>query len=156
MNYVSELRALVGTRPLILPGTSVLVLDSLGHVLLIERTDVSGWGLPGGFMEPGESFEDAGRREVHEELGLDLNRLSLLNVFSGPELYFRYDHGDEVHNVTAAFTASTDQTPVISSDEIKSVRFFSPDRFPDDILAPERPILDYYAAQHRMRAPVQR
>lgn len=49
-------------------------------------------------MEPRESFEDTGRREVEEEVGLLIEEMTLLSVFSGPECYFRYDHGDEVFN----------------------------------------------------------
>ncbi|MHA4779140.1 NUDIX hydrolase [Streptomyces sp. MSC1_001] len=144
MDYVSELRALVGTRPLILPGTSVLVLDGAARVLLVERTDIPGWGLPGGLMEPGESFESAGRREVHEELGLELHELTLFGVFSGPEFYFRYDHGDEVFNVTAAFTAVTHDEPRVNTAELRSAVFFPVDRLPDDIITPEIPILHSY------------
>lgn len=152
MNYVAELRALVGTRPLILPGTSVLILNPAGQVLLVERTDVDGWGLPGGLMEPGESFEEVGRREVREELGIEMGPMSLLEVFSGPEMYFRYDHGDEIYNVTAVYITTTEQSSEIAPDEIRTARFFAPEDFPDDILAPERPILDLYAAQIRASA----
>jgi 8-oxo-dGTP pyrophosphatase MutT (NUDIX family) len=146
MDYVSELRSLVGTRPLILPGTSVLILDDEGRVLLVERTDIPGWGLPGGLMEPGESFESAGRREVREELSLSLGELSLLNVFSGPDFYFRYDHGDEVFNVTAAFTSVTHDQPRVNETELRSAVFFPIDALPENIIAPELPILRHYCS----------
>ncbi|MEU3457531.1 NUDIX hydrolase [Micromonospora sp. NPDC006766] len=146
MSYIAQLRALVGTRPLILPGTSVLVLDDIGRVLLIERTGIAGWGLPGGFMEPGESFEDAGRREVLEETGLEIGALTLLGVFSGPEYYFRYPNGDEVHNVTAAYTAPVRSgTLAVDGTELRGGRFFAVDELPDDIIGPEKPIVDAYA-----------
>ena len=56
MGYIEELRALVGSRPLILPGASVLVVDARGHILLQRRADSGLWGIPGGMMEPGESY----------------------------------------------------------------------------------------------------
>lgn len=143
-DYVSELRRLVGTRPLILPGTSVLVRNEAGLLLLVERTDIPGWGLPGGLMEPGESFEDTGRREVEEEVGLRIEEMTLLNVFSGPECYFRYDHGDEVFNVTAAYTTTTRQLPRVQPQEIRRAVYFSVDELPEDIVEPELPILRYY------------
>ncbi|MFE7580043.1 NUDIX hydrolase [Streptomyces gardneri] len=151
MDYVSELRSLVGTRPLILPGTSVLILDHEARVLLVERTDIPGWGLPGGLMEPGESFESAGRREVQEELGLQLDELQLLGVFSGPEFYFRYEHGDEVFNVTAAFTAVTHDEPRVNTAELRSAVYFPVDALPDDIITPEIPILHSYRDTFRGR-----
>ncbi|MFJ2893599.1 NUDIX hydrolase [Streptomyces sp. NPDC087218] len=152
MNYVAELRRLVGTRPLILPGTSVLILDRAGRVLLVERTDIPGWGLPGGLMEPGESFETTGRREVREELGLELDEVSLLDVFSGPEYYFRYDHGDEVFNVTAAFTAVARGELRIHEDEIRSAVYFPVDELPEHVIDPEMPILRHYLEKRRREA----
>ncbi|GAB3354301.1 NUDIX hydrolase [Amycolatopsis echigonensis] len=145
MNYIAELRALVGTRPLILPGTSVLIADERGRLLLVFREESQDWGLPGGFLDPGESYEDAGRREVREEIGLVVRDLELLGVYSGPEYFYRYPHGDEVHNVTAAFAATVENTDVtVDGTEITGYEFFDLDRLPDDIIAPERPIVEDY------------
>lgn len=43
------------------------------------------WGVPGGFVELGESTEEAGRREVLEETGIEIGILQLVSVFSGKE-----------------------------------------------------------------------
>jgi ADP-ribose pyrophosphatase YjhB (NUDIX family) len=155
MSYIADLRALVGTRPLILPGTSVVIVDTAGRVLLLERADTGGWGLPGGFMEPGESFEEAGIREVAEETGLHLTDLELLGVFSGPDYYYQYPHGDEVHNVTAAYVAALPPGAVprpADPAEAVRVQFFPLDDTPADVISPEVPILEAYrhrAGQHR-------
>lgn len=144
MDYITELRALVGTRPLILPGTSLIITDEEGRVLLMRRGDSGDWGLPGGFMEPGESFETTGRRETREETGLEIEDLELLGVFSGPEFFYEFPHGDQVHNVTAAYTARAAGNPRPDAVEATEVRFFAVDDLPADILPPERPIVDAY------------
>ena len=56
-----------------------------GKVLLIRRrNEPVGWALPGGFVEYGETVEDAVRREMKEETGLDLDQLRQFHVYSDP------------------------------------------------------------------------
>ena len=98
MSYLSELRALVGTRPLFSIGSSAIVQDEAGRVLLQRRGDDGLWGLPGGGLEPGETFEGAARRELNEETGLDA-ALTFWQAVSGPQLYHRYPNGDQVYFV---------------------------------------------------------
>ncbi|HWH00126.1 MAG TPA: NUDIX domain-containing protein, partial [Pilimelia sp.] len=128
--------------------TSMLVHDGAGRLLLMERADTGGWGLPGGLMEPGESFEETGRREVAEETGLRLGAMELLGVFAGPEYYYRYPNGDEIHNVTAAYVAAVTPAAAWVPDrrEVLALRFFPLDRLPETIIAPERPIVARYLA----------
>lgn len=145
-DYVAELRAVLGSRPVIFPGSSVVMTDDRGKVLLLARADTGGWGLPGGLMDPGESFEDTARREVLEETGLVVGELSLLGLFSGPEFYYRYPNGDEVYNVTAAYHAPlpSDATVVLDQVENTEAAFFDVGDLPPDVITPERPILDLY------------
>lgn len=49
-----------------------VVCDAGGRVLLSVRSDLQGWELPGGTPEPGEPLEDALRRELREETGLEV------------------------------------------------------------------------------------
>lgn len=99
MGYIAELRKLVGSRPLIMAGAGVLVLDGAGRLLLQKRVDNGLWSFVGGSMEPGETFEQTARRELWEEAGLEAGALRLLEVVSGPEFFYRYPNGDEVYNV---------------------------------------------------------
>lgn len=62
----------MGTGPSIPLGTAI-VLDDHGHVPLDQPLDSGCWGLPGGALEPGESVEDAARRELPEKSGLLLS-----------------------------------------------------------------------------------
>ena len=62
MGYIKELRKVVGSRPLNLAGVAVAVFKK-GQILLQQRQNGI-WGVPGGFVELGESTEEAGRRSV--------------------------------------------------------------------------------------------
>lgn len=51
MSYVQELRALVGTRPLMLVGAGILIVNERHELLLQRRSDDGLWGIPGGGLE---------------------------------------------------------------------------------------------------------
>ncbi|MTI96302.1 MAG: NUDIX hydrolase [Firmicutes bacterium] len=104
-DYIKELRSLIGNRPIIIVGATILVRN-LEEILLQRRSDTGTWGLPGGSLELGESLEQAARRELIEETGLRAGELKLVNVFSGPEFFFVYPNGDQVHTVIVLFEAS--------------------------------------------------
>lgn len=59
MGYIERLRKVVGSDPLLLVGVAVAVINDKGQILLQKRND-GVWGVPGGFMELGESTEEAG------------------------------------------------------------------------------------------------
>lgn len=76
----------------------IILVD--GRVLLIHRRNPPhGWALPGGFVEYGETVEDAVRREMKEETGLSLEDLMQFRVYSDPS---RDPRG---HVVSVVFTA---------------------------------------------------
>ena len=99
MGYIEELRKVVGTRPLILVGSAIIILNDNQEVLLQYRSDTYDWGVPGGAMELGETTEETARRELFEETGLQAKIMQFLGVLSGKEVYFRYPNGDEIFNV---------------------------------------------------------
>lgn len=114
MSYISELRQAVGHRPLVLVGTVLLLRRDDGEVLFLQRSDNLLWCTPGGMVDPGESVEDAVRRELREETGLSVSDLCLVEVASGPGQYYVYPNGDEVHNVTIVY--SGDPVPAESCE----------------------------------------
>ncbi len=65
MSYISSLREVVGNRPIISVGATILVINQKQEVLMQFRSDTLDWGLPGGSMELGETLEEVAAREVN-------------------------------------------------------------------------------------------
>lgn len=126
MGYISELRKLVGTRPIILTGVTVIVLNEEKNILLQKRTDTLDWGVIGGALELSETFEEAAKRELYEEAGLNLDELRFITVLSGSDMYYKYPHGDEVYNAVVVFEAlKVSGVPSINDNEGLELKFFS-------------------------------
>jgi 8-oxo-dGTP pyrophosphatase MutT (NUDIX family) len=144
MNYVSEIRALCGSRPLVIAGAAVLIFDRENRLLLQRRQDNQQWGLIGGSMEIGESLEATARRETLEETGLILDELKWFDLFSGEELIYQLPHGDIVVNVTAVYLSRQFRGKLEVSEEGSQLCFFNLHKFPSDISPPDRPIIEKY------------
>jgi len=145
MGYIQELRDLVGHRPLIMPGANVIVIDKNNRLLLQLRSDNKSWGLPGGAMEPGETLKEVAKRELFEETNLVAKNLTLFNVYSGEEFYYKYPHGDEVYNVITTFIC-TEYEGVMKKDEneVLDLEFFHYDDLPSTLNTPEIPIINEF------------
>jgi len=66
------------------PFASVAVVVREGEkILMLERSDGRGWGLPGGFVKMYEAAEEAARREVREETGFEVELTGVLGTLSG-------------------------------------------------------------------------
>ncbi len=89
-------------------STDCAIFDGKGRVLLIRRGNPPFKGehaLPGGFVEIGETVEDACRREVLEEVGIEVGELRLIGVYSDP------DRDPRGHAVSVAFLAVLPNDP---------------------------------------------
>ena len=137
--YIMELRKLVGHRPLLQVGASVIVEDAQGRILLQKRTDNHCWGYAGGSVELDEVVEEAAARELFEETGLTAHSLELFGVFSGPELHYVYPNGDEVSNVDHVYICREYSGDLkCQEDETAELRFFAPEEIPENISPPIR------------------
>ena len=141
MEYLTYLRQYVGHAPLLMVGAATLIVDEGGRVLLMKRSDSRSWGPPGGAVEPGEEVQAAARREVCEETGLELGVMTLFGVFSGPELFYRYPNGDEVHNVTIVYQAGHPGGEVRLNGEHTEYGWFAAADIPEDISPPIKPVM---------------
>lgn len=131
MEYDKQLREFVGHSPIILPGSIVIILNNQYEILLQHKVDGS-WGLPGGLMELGESLTDTAKREVFEETGLNVGHLELIDVFSGPDYFYRIRDEDEFYSVTALFVTKDYKGELIADDlESIELKFFKIDEIPD-------------------------
>ncbi|QCR32556.1 NUDIX hydrolase [Lysinibacillus sp. SGAir0095] len=132
MEYYKSIRIFVGSKPLILPGSVVIIVNNQKEILLQQRPNGS-WGLPGGLMDLGESYEEVACREVFEETGLIIQDLKLLGVFSGKDYYCKIENGDEFYSVTAVFLTKSVSGDLRLNQESKELKYFSPLRLPENI-----------------------
>ena len=138
MGYVSEIRKKIGHDPLLIVGASVIVTDEKGRVLLQHRADNGLWGYHGGCVELAENTEDAAHRELLEETGLTAGKMTLLGVFSGPEMRYTYPNGDRASVVDIVYLCDDYSGEIRPQpEEVAELRWFAPEDIPaDDQLSP--------------------
>ena len=138
-NYSMDLRTIVGHRPLLQVGASVIVVDDQNRILLQLRSDNHCWGYAGGSVELDEVVEEAAKRELFEETGLIAEKMELFGVFSGKDTHYIYPNGDEVSNVDIVYVCRQYSGTLKCQDgEVDDLKFFKIDDIPENISAPIR------------------
>ncbi len=86
-----------------------------GIVLIKRKYPPYGWALPGGFVDYGESLEQAAVREAKEETSLDIELLCQMHTYSDPK------RDPRKHTISTVFIARAEGNPVARDDaqEIK-------------------------------------
>jgi ADP-ribose pyrophosphatase YjhB (NUDIX family) len=114
-------------------GVRAVVIDPAGAIFLIKHSYVSGWHLPGGGVEPGETLREALDRELEEEGNLVLTAPPALHGVFFNARVSRRDH-------VAVFVVRQfrqDRAP-IPDREFVAHGFFAPDALPPDTTAGTR------------------
>ena len=150
-NYIMDLRKIVGHRPLLQVGASVIVEDTGGRILLQLRSDNHCWGYSGGSVELDENVEEAAKRELFEETGLIAHKLKLFGVFSGKETHDVYPNGDEVSNIDIVYLCNDYSGELrCQAGEVDQLRFFEIDQIPNNISKPiEKALLAYIKSKQK-------
>jgi 8-oxo-dGTP diphosphatase len=115
------------------------IIEIGGGIVLINRKNPPyGWAIPGGFVDYGESVEEAVRREAKEETSLELTNLRQFRVYSDPR------RDDRVHTISTVFIASAIGTPH-AADDAADIGIFTKATLPPDLAFDHPQILrDYY------------
>ena len=144
-DYIMDMRKRVGHDPLMQCGASVIVVNEKGELLLQKRTDNGKWAYAGGSVELYERVEEAAARELQEETGLIADELTLLGVFSGPEMAYVYPNGDQVSNVDVVFICRKYHGELLcEKGEVEQLAFFAPHALPRDVFEVSAPALRAY------------
>lgn len=125
--------------------TAAFIFDGDGRLLLLEhvfRPD-SGWGVPGGFLSKGEQPEAGLRRELREEIGIEVENVEILFARTLPrprqiEIYFR---------------ARAIGEPEPCSFEIKTAKWFTLDDLPSELSGDQRRLITRTLALISASAP---
>ena len=108
-------------------GVRGLARDGEGRVLLIKHTYTSGWHMPGGGVERGETCEEALAREMVEEAGVELTGPPRLRSIHSSETSF---HGDHILFYEIGDWRAVKAT---SRGEIAALEWFAADNLPRDV-----------------------
>ena len=123
--YFKQLRSKIGHDLLLMPSVAAVIRDAQGRLLLQEKSSGEGWSLPAGAIEPGESPEQAVRREVLEETGLEVAPQEILGVFGGRDFRYVYPNGDAVEYTVVLYRCIvTSEASRPRDPETRSLRYF--------------------------------
>jgi len=125
-----------------LPKTPLLTVDVIiryqGGIVLIERKNPPpGWAIPGGFVDIGESLEDAAVREAKEETSLDVTLVEQFHAYSKPGRDPRF------HTASVAFIADGEGI-LMGKDDAQKAAVFRERTLPDRIAFDHSEIISDY------------
>jgi len=125
-------------RPQCPPVAADAIIEIGDKIVLIERRNFPfGWAIPGGFVDIGETVEQAAIREAREETSLEVTLRALLGIYSRP------DRDPRGQTITAVYIGRAAGTPA-AADDAKGVGLFDPRRPPSPLAFDHGEILSDY------------
>lgn len=109
-----------------LPTVDIIIELGNGIVLIERRNEPKGWALPGGFVDYGETLEDAAIREALEETSLSITELRLHGCYSDPARDSRR------HTISTVFIAKGEGLPK-AGDDAAGIAVFRKDSIPSGL-----------------------
>ena len=125
-----------------LPTVDIIIEYGGGVVLIRRRNPPHGWAIPGGFVDWGESLEEAAVREAREETGLTVRLTRQMHTYSDP------DRDPRFHTITTVYVAEG-SGELEAADDAAEAGVFQPEDLPDDIAFDHRDILKDYFSRRR-------
>ena len=125
-----------------------IIIELEGSIVLIERKNPPhGWALPGGFVDYGESLEEAALREAKEETSLDVKLIEQFYTYSDPQRDPRH------HTVSTVFIATASGIPR-GADDAKRAQLFTEGNLPSPLVFDHIRILrDYFSYKRTGKRP---
>lgn len=121
-----------------LPTVDIIIeLEDKGIVLIQRKNPPFGWAIPGGFVDYGETLEQAAVREALEETSLHVKLKCQLHTYSDPQRDPRF------HTIATVFVAEADGTPR-ARDDAKGIGVFTEDNLPEPLAFDHKKILEDY------------
>jgi ADP-ribose pyrophosphatase YjhB (NUDIX family) len=118
----------------------VIIETAGGGIVLIKRKNPPpGWALPGGFVDYGETLEEAAVREALEETSLRATLTGLFGVYSSP------DRDPRQHTISTVFLATASGRPR-AADDAADIGIFRRGELPEPLAFDHGKILsDYFS-----------
>ncbi len=120
-----------------------IIIEYMGGIVLIRRKNPpEGWALPGGFVDYGETLEEAAVREAKEETGLDVRLIRQFHSYSDPS------RDPRQHTISTVFVAAA-SGKAAAGDDAGEIGIFGRPDLPDELAFDHREILeDYYTGRY--------
>ena len=116
------------------PCNAAIILDEKKRIMLVKRKydpKKDYWDFPGGFIEFGESVEDSLRRELREELGIEIKNMKYIASYADRYIF----DGLNYHTLGCVFVAEIAGGAMKPNDDIDEIKFFEPKEIPFDRIA---------------------
>ena len=133
MSYINDIRKKVGHDPIFAPASGCIIIKE-NKILLQQRIDDKTWAIHGGYLNLGETFYEAMKRKVKEEININPIKPKLINIYSGNDIHDIYPNKDEVYGILATYIAyDYEGTLQHNKDEVINLKWFDINDLPENI-----------------------